>query len=236
VIVLVENGLVVKANMKPIHDIMDPSIQSVWLYFDHHVIRSGGPTATLGALTLGSVYKEWTTNLNYAKSWQRFEILLSQICKAAENSARVMVHGVFNVDLDRSGDGGYYMGAMLRSLSECTSSAKLETHLTGPTWRSFGNFCRPPQKGDPTLSGDPLRPAGDTPSPAGDNQRPAGSSRSPAGDNGNVDCHKHSRLDHVYTKGFVAKSVGLADSMTDHRLSRHHRPSRQGIKWQRRRN
>jgi hypothetical protein len=112
---------------------------------------------------------------------------------------------------------GYNMGAMLKSLSECTSSAGLETHLTGPRWRSFGNFCRPLRGGDPPSSGDPLRPARDTPSPAGDDQRPAGISRSSAGDDGNVDCHKHLRLDHVYTKGFVAELVVLADSTTDHR-------------------
>jgi hypothetical protein len=217
VIVLVENSLAVKANMKLIHDIMDPSIQSDWLHLDHHVIRSGGRTATLGAFTMGGVYREWTPDLNRAELSQTFEILLSQICKASENSAQVMVPGNFNVDLDRSGDRGYYMGAMLRSLSECTASAGLETHLTGPTWRSFGNFCQLPQGGDLPPSGDPLLPSGDPLSPAGDAQRPAGSSRSLAGDDGNIDCHKHSRLDHIYTKWFAAELVVLADSTTDHR-------------------
>jgi hypothetical protein len=32
-----------------------------------------------------------------------------------------------------------------------------------------------------------------------------------------VDCHMHSPLDHVYTEGFVAESVVLEDSTTDHR-------------------
>jgi hypothetical protein len=63
------------------------------------------------------------------------------------------------------------------------------------------------------------RPAGDSLSPTGDDRRAAGSGQSPAGDDNNaVDCHKHSRLNHVYTKAFVAEWVVLADSTTDHRL------------------
>jgi hypothetical protein len=107
---LVENGLKVKANVKPIHNIMDPSIQLMWLHFDHQVISSGGRNATLGAFTLGGVYREWTPDLNRAELSQRLEILLSQICKAAEFSARVVFHGNLNVDVDRSGEGGFNMG------------------------------------------------------------------------------------------------------------------------------
>jgi hypothetical protein len=46
------------------------------------------------------------------------------------------------------------MGAMLKSLSKCTTSAGLETHSTGPTLRSFGSFC-PLQEGDQPPLGDP---------------------------------------------------------------------------------
>jgi hypothetical protein len=151
VIVLVENSLAVRANMKVITDIMALAVQSVWLHFSHHVICSGSRTATLGAFILGGIYREWTPLLNHAESSQRLEILLSQICKATEHSTRVVVHGNFNLDLDRSDDSRYYMESMLKSLSKCTTSAGLETHSTGPTFRSFGSFC-PLQGGDQQLS------------------------------------------------------------------------------------
>jgi hypothetical protein len=71
---------------------------------------------------------------------QRLGLLKSQISKAAEHGARVVVHGDFNVDLDQAEDKGYYMGAMLTSQAKCTTSAGLATHLTGPTFRLFGSF------------------------------------------------------------------------------------------------
>jgi hypothetical protein len=51
-----------------------------------------------------------TPLLSRAESLQRLEILLLQIYKATEHSAIVVVHGDFNLDLDRSNNGGYYMG------------------------------------------------------------------------------------------------------------------------------
>jgi hypothetical protein len=149
VLVLVENSLAVRANVKVISDIMDPAVQSVWLHFSHHIIgsASGSSSTTLGAFVLGGIYREWTPLLNRTESLQSLEILLSQIRKATEHSARVVVHGNFNLDLDRSNDSGYYMGAMLKSLSECTTSSGLETHCTGPTFILFGSF-RPPGGGD----------------------------------------------------------------------------------------
>jgi hypothetical protein len=199
VLVLVENSLAVRANMKVIKDIMDPAVQLVWLHYSHHVIDSGGRTATLGAFVLGSIYREWTPLLNRSESSQRLEILLLQICKATEHSARVLVHGYFNLDLDRSNTGGYYVGAMLKSLADCTTPSGLETNHTGPTFRSFSSFRCPAKGRDRPLTGDPLRPAGDSPSPAGDSLRSAESGLSPAGDD-SVNNHKHSLLDHVYTK------------------------------------
>jgi hypothetical protein len=100
---------------------------------------------------------------------------------------------------------------MLTSLSECTTSACLETHGTGPTFRLFGSF-RP-------RGGDPLSPAGDLPSPTGDSTQPTGGGRSPAGSGQSPagDYHKYSCLDHVYTKGLISESVVLPDSTTDHR-------------------
>jgi hypothetical protein len=102
------------------------------------------------------------------------------------------------------------MGAMLTSLAECTTSAGLETHVTGPTFRLFGSF-RP--------RGDPLSPAGDLPSPTGDGTRPTGGGQSPAGSGQSPagDYHRYSRLDHIYTKGLISESVVLPDSTTDHR-------------------
>jgi hypothetical protein len=54
VIVLMENSLAVRANVKAIYDVMDPAVQLEWLHFSHHVIC--------------------------AESKQRLEILLLQIC------------------------------------------------------------------------------------------------------------------------------------------------------------
>jgi hypothetical protein len=48
--------------------------------------------------------------LNRTESWQRLEILLSQIRKAPEHGDRVVIHGNFNLDLDWSDDDGFYMG------------------------------------------------------------------------------------------------------------------------------
>jgi hypothetical protein len=188
VLVLVENGLAVRANVKVITSIMDPAVQSVWLHFSHHAISSG--STTLGAFVLGGIYREWTPLLNRKESLQRLEILLSQISEAAEHGARVVVHGNFNIDLDRADNKGYYMEAMLTSLAECTTSAGLETHGTGPTFRSFCSF-RP--------RGDPLSPAGDLPSPTGDSTRPAGGGQSSSGSGPSPagDYHRYSRLDQV---------------------------------------
>jgi hypothetical protein len=60
--------------------------------------------------------------LNSAESSQRLEVLLLQICKATEHSTRVVVHGDFNLDLDRWNNGEHYIGAMLKSLADCTTS------------------------------------------------------------------------------------------------------------------
>jgi hypothetical protein len=155
VLVLVEKDLAVRANFKVITDIMDLAVQWVWLHFSQHAIGSG--SATLGAFALGGIYREGTPLLNREEFLLRLEILLSQISKAAEHGARVVVHGYFNIDLDRADNNGYYMGAMLMSLSECTTSAGLETHGTGPTFGLFGSF-RP-------RGGDLLSPARDPPSP-----------------------------------------------------------------------
>jgi hypothetical protein len=89
VLVLVENSLAVRANIKVITDIMDPAVQLVWLHFSHQTISSGSSSgsATLGAFVLGGIYREWTPLLNRSESLQRLEILLSQIRKAAEHGA-----------------------------------------------------------------------------------------------------------------------------------------------------
>jgi hypothetical protein len=117
------------------------------------------------------------------------------------------------------------MGAMLKSLSKCTTYYGLETHCTGPTFRSFGSFCPPGEGGDQPPPGDSLSPVGDSPSPAGDGPRPAGGGQSPVGggqsaaggDNDDVNYHNYSRLDQVYTKRFISESAVLANSTTDHR-------------------
>jgi hypothetical protein len=130
--------------------------------------------------------------------------------KAAEQGSQVVIHGDFNVDLDREEDKGYYMASLAESLTECTSTAGLETHVTAPTFRSFGSFL--PRGDIPSPAGDLQRPPGDVARSAGGGQSPAGGGPSPAGDH-----HRYSRLDHIYTKGLVSESVVLPNSTTDYR-------------------
>jgi hypothetical protein len=153
----VKNDLAVRANVKVIADIMDPAVQLVWLHFSQHVIGSATQGATLGAFVLGGIYREWTPLLNREESMQRLGLLQSQISKAAEHGAQVVLHGDFNVDLDRAEDKGYYMGAMVTSLAECTTSAGLETHITDrPEFRFIWQFpsarSRPKSGGRPPKS------------------------------------------------------------------------------------
>jgi hypothetical protein len=210
VLVLLKNDLAVRANVKVIANIMDPAVQSVWLVFSHHSIGSATQGTTLCAFVLWGIYREWTPLLNREESMQRLGLLLSQISKAAEQGFRVVVHGDFNVNLNRAEDKRYYMGAMLTSLAECTTSAGLETHVTVPTFRSFGNFL--PRGVAPRPAGDLQSPTRDDTQPAGGGQSPAGGGQSPAGD-----FHKYARLDHVYTKGLISESEVLPDSTTNHR-------------------
>jgi hypothetical protein len=184
----------------------------------------------------------------------RLGTLLDQISKDADGS-RVVIHGNFNIDLDRVDDGTYYMATLAKSLAECTAAAGLETHATSPTFRSFGNFtsdatprlplvgcslrvrrASPTRRGAyppgtskaasdvasetlPRLPVDVASPAGGGPSPAGGGPSPAGGSPSPAGDGQSQagDFHRHARLDHIYTKGFISESKVMPDSTIDHR-------------------
>jgi hypothetical protein len=173
VLVLVKNDLAVRANVKVIKDIMDPAVQSVWLQFSHH--RIGG--STLGAFILGGIYREWTPQLSREESKLRLEALLQQISSAADGS-RVIIHGDFNLDLDRANDGTYYMATLARSLAECTTTAGLEAHVTLPTFRSYGNFV--PAGDISRLPGDVACPAGGGPRPAGGSPSPAAGGQSPA--------------------------------------------------------
>jgi hypothetical protein len=116
VLVLVNNDLAVRANVKVMTDIMDPAIQSVWLHFNHHKIGS----ATLGAFILGGIYSEWSPLLSPEESILRLGSLLHQISKATEHGSCVAIHGDFNVDLDRLEDRKYYMATLAKLLAECT--------------------------------------------------------------------------------------------------------------------
>jgi hypothetical protein len=182
VLILVKNDLAVRANVKVIADIMDLAVQSVWLHFSHHCISSS--SATLGAFILGGIYREWTPLLSREESRLRLGSLLHQISKATEHDSRVVIHGDFNVDLDRGEDGTYYMATLAKSLAECTATAGFEMHAMLPTFRSYGNFI-PHPAGDLscplTSHGDVASPAGGGPSPAGGLSSPAGGLPSPAG-------------------------------------------------------
>jgi hypothetical protein len=223
VLILIKNDLAVRANVKVIADIMDPALQSVWLHFSHH--RIGSVSATLGAFIRGGIYREWTHPISREESRLCLGSLLHQISKAADGSC-VVIHGDFNVDLDRVDDGTYHMATLAKSLAECTATTGLETHKTLPTFWLYGKFI-------PNPAGDLSRPPGDlsspagsgpsssggSPSPAGGGQSLAGGLPSPAGDGQSPagDFHKYARLDHVYTKGLVSESKVMPDAMTDHR-------------------
>jgi hypothetical protein len=147
----------------------------------------------------------------------RLEALLHQISNAADGSS-VVIHGDFNVDLDRVDDSAYYMATLAKTLAECTSTAGLETHTTSHTYQSYSNFTPAGDLSRPL--GDVASPAGGGPCPAGSLPSPAGGGQSPAGDltstaGGNF--HKYARLDHVYTKGLVSESKVMPDATTDHR-------------------
>jgi hypothetical protein len=75
---------------------------------------------------------------NVPEATERLEALSSQISRAAEKYARVVVHGELNLDLDRSGDPLYARKSRLKALSDCTEAAGLETHKIPPTWHSYG--------------------------------------------------------------------------------------------------
>jgi hypothetical protein len=90
------------------------TLQSVCLHFSHHPIGSG--SSTLGAFILGGIYRERTPLLSQEESRLRLGSLLDQISKAADGS-RVVIHGDFNVDLDRVDNGSYYMATLAKSLA-----------------------------------------------------------------------------------------------------------------------
>jgi hypothetical protein len=167
-IILVKNDLAVRAKVKVIKDIMDLAVQSVWLHFSHH--RIGSSSSTLGAFILGGIYREWTPLQSREESRLRLGSLLDQISKAADGS-RVVIHGDFNVDLDRVDDGMYYMATLAKSHAECTATAGLEMHTTSHTFRSYVNFTPHPAGDVASPAGGGPRPAGGLPSPAGGGQR-----------------------------------------------------------------
>jgi hypothetical protein len=96
---------------------MDSQTQSVWLRF--------GPVSSMGGFTLCGVYRMWSDHnghvYNVPEATKRLEALSSQITRAAERYARVVVHGDLNLDLDRSGDP---LHARKSLLTACWSAQK----------------------------------------------------------------------------------------------------------------
>ena len=93
VVVLVKNDLVTRANAHVCPDLMDDKTQSVWLRF--------GPVPPMGGFTLCGVYRTWSDHdgrvFNVPEATERLEAFNSQITRAAERYARVVVHGDFNL-------------------------------------------------------------------------------------------------------------------------------------------
>jgi hypothetical protein len=108
---------------------------------------------------------------------ERLEAFNSQITRAAERYARVVVHGDLNLDLDRSGDPLYAQRNLLTMLLESTEAAGLETHRTPPTWHSYGLHRVRLGKGG-SRPGD----GGDDPGSGGDRPGKGSSRRSNGGE------------------------------------------------------
>jgi hypothetical protein len=129
VIILVKNDLVTRANAHVCHNFMDNKTQSVWLRF--------GPVPPMGGFTLCGLYRTWLDHdrqvFNVPEATERLEAFNSQITRAAERYARVVVHGDLNLDLDWSGDLLYARRNLLATLLESPEAAGLETHYRPPS-------------------------------------------------------------------------------------------------------
>jgi hypothetical protein len=199
----------------------------------------------MGGFTLCGVYRTWSDhdgrvfNVPEATAW--LVAFNSQITRAAERYARVVVHGDLNLDLDRSSDPLYARRNLLATLLESTGAAGLETHRTPPTWHSYGlhrvrlgeGGSRPGDGGDqPGSGGDRLGEGGSRPGDGGGQLGNGGDRQDKGGDRlGNgpdrlgdgldqADARRAhtARLDHVYTRGFLHATLRvLEDSTTDHR-------------------
>jgi hypothetical protein len=229
VIILVKNDLVTSANVHICRDLMDSQTQLVWLRF--------GPVSSMGGFTLCEVYRTWSDHdelvFNVPEATERMETLNSQITRAAERYARVVVHGDLNLDLDWSGDPLYARKNLLATLLECTEAADLETHHTPPTWHSYGlHWVRLGKGGSqPGVGGDQPGSGGDQPGnrrgqlgkgggqPGNGGDRPGkGGDRLGKGTNHTDKRRAHTaRLNHLHMHGFPhATSRVLEDSTTDH--------------------
>jgi hypothetical protein len=115
-----------------------------------------GSVSSMGGFTLCGVYRTWSDHdrhiFNVPEATERLKALSSQIKRAAERYARVVVHGDLNLDLDRSRDPLYARKSLLTALLECTEAAGLETHQTPQTWHSYGLH----RGGQPRRGGDRL--------------------------------------------------------------------------------
>jgi hypothetical protein len=112
VIILVKNDLVTSANVHLCRNLKDSQTQSVWLRF--------GPVSSMGGFTLCGVHRTWSDHnghvFNVPEATERLEELNSQITRAAERYASLVVHGDLNLDLDRSGDLLYARKSLLTAL------------------------------------------------------------------------------------------------------------------------
>jgi hypothetical protein len=108
---------------------MDNKTHSVWLRF--------GPVPPMGGFTLCGVYRTWLDHngrvFNVPEATALLEAFNSQITRAAERHARVVVHGDLNLDLDRSGDPATEVAnsatEVTNGTKEVTNSASVPTNL-----------------------------------------------------------------------------------------------------------
>lgn len=127
-IALVKKELAVHTHAKLREDLMTVPGLSIWLELC---------LAKNKRILLAGVYRPWS-----GLKQERLELegLIGQIEAGSLDCKKVIILGDFNLDSLRVNDPSYGRAAMLDRLHEAVALAGLESHPTGPTWRSHGLF------------------------------------------------------------------------------------------------
>jgi endonuclease/exonuclease/phosphatase (EEP) superfamily protein YafD len=139
-IILVRTTLATATNARLATDLMDRSVQSIWVRLDAHVAHGGGRAANLGALLVGGLYRQWRDGQESGLKMERdqLHILVGQLERATEDNKSVILMGDMNLNSARLGDPSYGRRGLLTEFVDATMAAGLEYLPTPPTWRSYG--------------------------------------------------------------------------------------------------